>query len=70
MEVFDLRNHLIGDYANFVRSFIAIRDGLIAEYVDARKRRMMEPYGRIRQSGTAFRCTGLPWILGLTGSLH
>lgn len=33
MEVFELRNRLIGDYAKFVRSFIAIRDKRIADYV-------------------------------------
>ena len=33
MEVLDLRNRLIGDYAKFVRSLIAIRDERIAEYV-------------------------------------
>ncbi|WP_428938699.1 DEAD/DEAH box helicase [Fontivita pretiosa] len=34
MDVFDLRNRLIRDYAKFVRSFIAIQDARIAEYVD------------------------------------
>ncbi|HWP40590.1 MAG TPA: DEAD/DEAH box helicase, partial [Tepidisphaeraceae bacterium] len=33
MQVFDLRNRLIEDYAKFVRSFIAIRDERIADYV-------------------------------------
>lgn len=34
MYVFDLRNRLIEDYSRFVRSFINIRDGRIADYVN------------------------------------
>jgi ATP-dependent helicase YprA (DUF1998 family) len=34
MDVFELRNKLIGDYSTYVRSFIQIRDPLIGAYVD------------------------------------
>jgi hypothetical protein len=34
MDVFALRDRLIGDYADYVRSFIAIRDPRIREQVD------------------------------------
>ncbi|MCC6763157.1 MAG: hypothetical protein IT293_00710 [Deltaproteobacteria bacterium] len=34
MDVFLLRDRLIGDYADYVRSFIAIRDPRIREQVD------------------------------------
>ena len=35
MNVFDLRNRLIQDYALFVSSFVNIRDPKIREYVEA-----------------------------------
>jgi len=34
MDVFDLRNALIADYASYIRSFIQIRDARIRAYVD------------------------------------
>jgi ATP-dependent helicase YprA (DUF1998 family) len=34
VDVFDLRDHLIGDYERYVRSFIQIRNTQIREYVD------------------------------------
>ena len=34
MDVFALRERLIGDYAAYIRSFITIRDTRIAEHVD------------------------------------
>ena len=33
MDVFDLRDHLIGDYATYISSFIQIRDRRIRDYV-------------------------------------
>lgn len=35
MDVFDLRDHVIGDYASYVRSFVRIRDPQIRTFVDA-----------------------------------
>ena len=35
MDVFDLRDHLIGDYREYVSSFITVRDDRIREKVDA-----------------------------------
>ena len=35
MNVFDLRNRLVADYAGYTRSFIKIADPAIAERVDA-----------------------------------
>jgi ATP-dependent helicase YprA (DUF1998 family)/very-short-patch-repair endonuclease len=35
MDVFDLRNNLIADYATYIRSFIRIRDRRIQDYVQA-----------------------------------
>ena len=34
MDVFDLRNRLVDDYANYTRSFIKIADSRIKAYVD------------------------------------
>ncbi len=34
MDVFDLRDHVIGDYANYVGSFVRIRDERIRDFVD------------------------------------
>ncbi|MCA1789236.1 MAG: hypothetical protein LC667_05080, partial [Thioalkalivibrio sp.] len=34
MDIFDFRDDLIGDYAEYVRSFVHIRDERIAEQVD------------------------------------
>jgi ATP-dependent helicase YprA (DUF1998 family)/very-short-patch-repair endonuclease len=36
LNVFDLRNNLIGDYRRFITSFVRIRDDRIAAYVQAR----------------------------------
>ncbi len=35
MDVFDLRDHVIGDYANYVKSFVRIRDPQIRNFVDS-----------------------------------
>src|SRR5215510_1244050 len=35
MDVFGLRNQVIGDYASYIRSFFTIRDARIKEKVDA-----------------------------------
>lgn len=34
MNIFDLRNQLIGDYASYINSFIHIRDLRIRQYVE------------------------------------
>ncbi|MDZ7801422.1 MAG: hypothetical protein U5K81_11610 [Trueperaceae bacterium] len=34
MDIFDFREHLIGDYADYVRSFIHIRDARIRDQVE------------------------------------
>ena len=34
MDVFDLRNRLVEDYANYTRSFITIADRRIKDYVE------------------------------------
>ena len=36
MDVFALREQLIGDYASYIQSFITIQDQRIADYVAAR----------------------------------
>jgi hypothetical protein len=33
MNIFEFRNQLIGDYADYIKSFIQIRDPHISEYV-------------------------------------
>ncbi len=38
MEVFDLRNNVVNDYADYVRSFIEIRDPAINDKVEAELR--------------------------------
>jgi ATP-dependent helicase YprA (DUF1998 family)/very-short-patch-repair endonuclease len=38
MDVFDLRERLVEDYADFTRSFVVIRDDRIADHVDAELR--------------------------------
>jgi len=35
MNVFDLRDRLVGDYASYTRSFIKIADGRISKKVDS-----------------------------------
>jgi ATP-dependent helicase YprA (DUF1998 family) len=35
MDVFDLRDHVVGDYASYVKSFVRIRDPQIRNFVDS-----------------------------------
>ncbi|MCL4861282.1 MAG: DEAD/DEAH box helicase [Caldilineaceae bacterium] len=70
MDVFDLRNHIIRDYSDYIQSFIHIRDLRIREHVDAELRNGLLWPEPLLQLNPSFEPGGYVDVLVTNGLLH